>query len=212
MASRLWARREMAAGTSRWWMLLISGAAWILLALAILQFNLTSVWSIAILTGVVLCVAAGTEFGVAAIAPGLQWAHALLGVLYLAGGVIAFAWPGSTFLVLAYLIGWYLLFLGTFEVVESLSSRRTELWWLRLITGAATIGIAFWAVHSLTRSATLLVLWVGLGALFRGFNQVFMSFEFRQVHEMTRTGGTSPEVTDLRNESPANRSVTPTGS
>ena len=62
--------------------------------------------------------------------PSWRWAHILLGLIFLIGGFVAFVWPGETFVVLARLIGWYLLFLGTFEVVESLSSRRTDLWWL----------------------------------------------------------------------------------
>jgi uncharacterized membrane protein HdeD (DUF308 family) len=165
--------------------LLISGSLWILFSLAILQFNLTSVWSIAILTGIVLLMAAGTEFGLASIVPDWRWVHIALGALFAIGGLIAFVWPAETFVVLARLIGWYLLFLGTFEIIESLSTRRTDLWWLRLIVGAATVGIAFWAVGSLERSVTLLVLWVGIGALFRGVNQIFLAFEFRRLHEGT---------------------------
>ena len=186
MAIRSEVREVVAGATEYWWVLLISGCVWILLSLAILQFNLTSVWSIAILTGIVLWLAALTEFSLAWMAPSWRWAHVLMGILFVVGGIIAFVWPGETFLVLARLIGWYLLFLGTFEVVESLSSRRTDLWWLRLIGGAATIGIAFWAVDSLNRSVTLLILWVGIGALFRGVSQVFLAFEYRQVHEQTK--------------------------
>jgi uncharacterized membrane protein HdeD (DUF308 family) len=205
MAMRSWAGRLAAEETRFWWLLLVSGAAWILLSLAILQFNLTSVWSIAILTGIVLFAAALTEFAVAAITPSWTWARVLLGVAFIIGGVVAFAWPKETFLVLADLIGWYLLFLGTFEVVESLSSRRTELWWLRLIVGAATIAIAFWAVHSLERSVTLLILWVGIGALIRGLNQIFLAFEFRAVHERAASIGTSSSAGrsyDIREERP----------
>lgn len=72
-----------------------------LLSLAILQFNLTSVGSIAILTGVVLCLVAGTEFTMTAVAPTWKAAHALLGIVFLAGGVTAFGWTGATFVVLA---------------------------------------------------------------------------------------------------------------
>jgi uncharacterized membrane protein HdeD (DUF308 family) len=186
MFTRSWAAKEVEGATSYWWVLLISGAVWILLSLAILQFNLTSVWSIAILTGIVLFMAAGTEFGLASMVPSWRWAHILLGLIFLIGGFVAFVWPGETFVVLARLIGWYLLFLGTFEVIESLSSRRTDLWWLRLIAGIATVGIAFWAVGSLERSVNLLVLWIGLGALFRGVDQLFMAFEFRHIHEGTK--------------------------
>ncbi len=94
---------------------------------------------------------------------------------------------------MARLIGWYLLFLGTFQVIESFAARRTELWWLRLLSGIATIAIAFWAVGSLDRSATVLVLWVGLGALLHGINQVFLAFEFRQVYDASRSVTAGPE-------------------
>lgn len=186
--------------TSYWWVLLVTGCFWLLVALAVLQFSLVSVWSIALLTGAVLCLAALTELFMAAIVPSWKWAHALLSVLFLAGGILAFAWPGSTFLVLSRLIAWYLLFYGTFEVVEALSLRRTDIWWLRLIGGAVTIGIAFWAVGSLSRSAAILVLWVGIGALFRGLNQIFLAFEFRSAHEEAKR-------LDLRSEA----SVRPEG-
>ena len=198
MALRSWAGNQIVGATRYWWLLLVSGGLWVLASLAILQFDLTSVWSIAVLTGIVLCVAAGTEFGMSGIAPSMRWAHALLGIFFLAGGIAAFAWPAATFVVLARLIGWYLIFLGAFEVTESVASRRTDLWWLRLITGAATIAIAFWAVHSFARSATLLVLWVGLGALFLAFSQIFLAFEFRQAYEAGKHMAGSSRSVDLR--------------
>lgn len=198
MTLRSWAGNQIVEGTRYWWLLLVSGSLWVLLSLAILQFDLTSVWSIAVLTGIVLCVAAVTEFGIASMAPSWGWAHALLGVAFLIGGIVAFAWPAETFIVLARLIGWYLLFLGTFEVVESLSTRRTELWWLRLIAGIATIAIAFWAVESFTRSATLLVLWVGIGALMHGITQFFMAFELRSVYEAGKSMAGPKEKVDVR--------------
>ena len=197
MLFRTWTGKEVADATSYWWLLLVSGSLWVVLAVAVLQFNLTSVWSIAILTGIVLIMAALGELGMSALAPNWKWAHALMGVLFLVGGIIAFAWPGETFVVLARLIAWYLLFLGIFEVVEAMAFRRTELWWLRLIGGAATIGIAFWAADSLERSATVLVLWVGLGILFRGVDQIFLAFEFRHIHESAEwvVGGSQPSAT-----------------
>jgi uncharacterized membrane protein HdeD (DUF308 family) len=186
--------KGMTEATSKWWVLLISGSAWVVLSMAILQFNLTSVWSIAVLTGVVLLMAATTEFGIAALAPRWSFAHVLLGLALVIGGVMAFAWPAATFVVLARLVSWYLIFLGTFEIVESLSY-RWELWWLRLIAGIASIAIAFWAANSFVRSATLLVLWVGIAALMRGVTQMFLAIEWRDVHEQAKKeAGPAPSV------------------
>lgn len=205
------ARRLVADATGYWWVLLVSGGFWILFSLAILQFDLRSVWSIAILTGIVLLLAGMTELAVAFITLRLKWAHFLLAVFFLIGGIVAFAWPGETFLVLSRLIGWYLLFLGTFEIIESLSSPRHELWWLRLILGAATVGVAFWAAQSLERSATLLILWVGLGALFRGVNQILLAFQFRDVHETAKSAAGRSGPPGQPQADGTGRPVTPTG-
>jgi uncharacterized membrane protein HdeD (DUF308 family) len=65
---------------------------------------------------------------------------------------------------------------------------------LRLIAGAVTVGIGFWAVDSLERSVTRLVLWVGIAALFRGVNQIFLAFEFRHLHEATKPSAASSQM------------------
>ena len=152
------ARRAVIADAARhWWMLLVAGICWVVISLAILQFDLTSVWSIAILTGIVLIFAGVDEMFTAAVSPNWKWVHGLLAVLFLAGGVIAFAWPQSTFEVIARLFAWYLLFKGTFDVVIAVENRTYELWWLLLITGIAEIVLAFWAVGYQGRAAALLI-------------------------------------------------------
>ncbi|MGZ4619607.1 MAG: HdeD family acid-resistance protein [Frankiaceae bacterium] len=183
------ARRAVLADAARhWWMLLVAGICWVLISLAILQFDLTSVWSIAILTGIVLIFAGVDEVFTAAVSPNWKWVHGLLAVLFLAGGVIAFAWPQSTFEVIARLFAWYLLFKGTFDVIIAVENRTYELWWLLLITGIAEIVLAFWAVGYQGRAAALLILWVGIGALFRGVTNIFVAFQLRSLRDRLPPG------------------------
>jgi uncharacterized membrane protein HdeD (DUF308 family) len=80
---------------------------------------------------------------VAALGRSWRWAHALFGVFMVGAGVVALAWPEATFIALAAVIGWFLLFQGTLDVVVSLFV-RFQLWWLRLVVGLAGILIAFW--------------------------------------------------------------------
>ncbi len=183
------ARRAVLADAARhWWMLLVAGICWVLISLAILQFDLTSVWSIAILTGIVLIFAGVDEIFTAAVSPSWKWVHVLLAVLFLGGGVIAFAWPQSTFEVIARLFAWYLLFKGTFDVIIAVENRAYELWWLLLITGIAEIVLAFWAVGYQGRAAALLILWVGIGALFRGVTNIFVAFQLRSLRDRLPPG------------------------
>ena len=88
MFTRGWAAKEVTGATSYWWVLLISGAVWILLFTG--NFAVQShvgVVKIAILTGIVLFMAAGTELGLASMVPSWRWAHILLGLIFLIGGL-----------------------------------------------------------------------------------------------------------------------------
>src|SRR3954471_18369806 len=91
------------------WALLAMGIVWIVLSFVLLQFTYTSITAIAVVIGILLLLAGAAEFAEAFLAPGWKWAHALLGVFFIAGGIWSFAYPGQTFGTLAILFGWYLL-------------------------------------------------------------------------------------------------------
>lgn len=165
------------------WLMLLVGIAWILLSFLLLQFTWRSITALSALVGIVLIVAAVSEGFETFMAPGWKWAHALLGILFLLGGIWAFAYPGQTFGSLAILFGWYLLFKGTFDVVLSFMMRGFPLWWMRLISGFIEIGLAFWTVGYPGRSASLLVLWVGFGALMRGIVTIVLAFHVRSARK-----------------------------
>lgn len=169
-------------GISRaWWIFLVTGLLWIFVSLLVLQFDQTSVNTITFLVGFVLILASIEEIFHAIVLPGWRWLHGVLGLVFLGGAVAAFTYPEWTFGALAILISWFLLIRGTFEVVAALSNRDVELWWLELVLGIAMILVAFWAIGYPGRSGYLLVLWVGLGALFRGIAQIVMAFQVKKL-------------------------------
>jgi uncharacterized membrane protein HdeD (DUF308 family) len=165
------------------WLMLCVGIAWILLSFLLLQFTWRSITALTALVGIVLIVAAVSEGFEMFMAPGWKWAHALLAILFLLGGIWAFAYPGETFGTLAILFGWYLIFKGTFDVVLAFMMRGFPLWWMRLISGFIEIGLAFWVVGYPGRSASLLVLWVGFGALMRGIVTIVLAFHLRSARK-----------------------------
>lgn len=177
-----------------WWVPLVVGAAWLVLAMVILQFDIGSVRTISWLLGLVLVVAALDQLGDVAAAPGWRWLHAVLGVAYLAGGVAAFAWPDMTFLVAAHLLAWYLLLKGVTDIVVSLAERdRLQYWGALLAVGVLEAGVAFWAVGYDGRSVALLVLWVGFGAIAKGVTNILLAFELRAVPDEA-AGAAAPAV------------------
>jgi uncharacterized membrane protein HdeD (DUF308 family) len=172
------ARRRVAG---LWWVLLITGIIWVLISLVVLSFSPSSVATIGYLVGVVLVVAGFTEFLEAAMGVGWRWVHALVGVLFVVAGVLSFLEPFQTFGILALLIGWYLLIRGTMEVAFALAARRElPLWGLLLIAGIIEIAIGVWAIGSPARSAWLLIIWVGIGAMIRGITEIIDSVHLHE--------------------------------
>jgi uncharacterized membrane protein HdeD (DUF308 family) len=168
-----------------WWIFLVAGLVWIFVSLMVLQFDQTSINTISAIVGIVFFLAAVEEGLHAVFVSGWRWLHLLLTALFIVGGVWSFAYSTMTFGVLALLLGWFFLIGGTFAIVGSLMNRGAELWWLELITGILMVAVAFWAVGDPDRSGWLLVLWVGLGAFFRGLNRIVFAFEVRSLTRMS---------------------------
>jgi uncharacterized membrane protein HdeD (DUF308 family) len=175
--------RLVERGTSRWWIPLTIGILWLIYAFIVLSFTYRTIWAIAIFAGIAFIAAGTVEFVLAAVLDSWQWLHALAGVVCIAAGIVAFAWPDQTFLVLAAIIGWFLLFRGTFNIVESLLVKDyVEQWWLILITGILQVGIALWAVGYAGRSIAVLVVWVGAWALTEGVMNIWAAFRLRSIN------------------------------
>lgn len=162
-----------------WWLFLVTGVVWILFSLMVLQFDLRSVVAIGWLTGFAFMVAGFNEFMVMFVVRGWRWLHAVLGILFIITGILAIAWPDQTFVVLANLVAWFLLFKGTLDIIVAFATKGRELWWVQLVVGILNIVIAFWAAGYPGRSAVLLILWVGIAALTRGITELVMAFQLK---------------------------------
>ena len=174
-------RDDLRAVGTAWWIFLVMGIVWIFVSLLVLQFDQTSVNTITAIVGIVVLLASAQELFHTIVLPGWRWLHTILALVFLVAGIGAFAYSEWTFGALALLLCWFLLIGGTFEVIASLMNRDVDLWWLGLIAGTAMILIAFWAAGYPGRSASLLVLWVGLAALFRGIGQIVMAFQVKKL-------------------------------
>ncbi len=169
---------------SHWWIFLITGTAWLFLALIMFRFNITSAKSIGILAGIVFLVAALFEFAMTAIVKGGWWKalNAILGVLLVLGAIFSFIHPENTFVAVASVTGFMFLFTGILDVIVALSD-RTGVWWIRLTVGIVCIGLGFWAAGDFSRKATLLVAWVAAFALLRGISSFLIAFALRGAHK-----------------------------
>jgi len=174
-------REDLRSFGKAWWLFLVAGVLWMWVGFAVLSFSSASFRIIALMVGFVFILAGIEELVSAFVMEGWRWLHAVMGLVFLAGGVFAFAYPGQTVGTLAILIAWFLLIKGTFDVCVAIAGHGTHLWWLLLMAGLFEIAVAVWAIGYPGRSAYLLVLWVGLSALFRGLGEIVMAFQVRQL-------------------------------
>jgi uncharacterized membrane protein HdeD (DUF308 family) len=171
-----------------WWVFLLLGLAWFLIAWLVLRLNTTSIATVGVLLGVVFLFAAINDLGVAAVASGgwKVWYYVMAAIFFL-GALYGFFRPVNTFFALASVLGLILILYGTFEIIQGVASREVNpYWWLNLVTGILLILLAFWVsgsdrVYALAQRTYLILFWVGFLALFRGFEQIFLAFTVRRA-------------------------------
>jgi uncharacterized membrane protein HdeD (DUF308 family) len=177
------AQRTLGRVLPPWWLFLITSIGWMLVGVILLRFDYVSVNAIAILFGIVAIAAGVLEIGVTMLARG--WWKLLYGVLavaFVAAGIVSFIHPGDTFVALAAVISFVLIFAGTFDIITAISARREiEVWWLQLIAGIVYLALGFWAAGYYGRSAVLLVAWVAAFAIIRGVTNIVLAFRVREL-------------------------------
>src|SRR4029453_10473688 len=111
-------------GARYWWVFLVSGILWLLLAWLVLRMNQTSIAAVGVLLGVVFLLAGINEVGAATLASGgwKVW-HYILAVIFFLGALYGFVRPVNTFFALASVLGLILVFYGAFEIIQGVASR-----------------------------------------------------------------------------------------
>ena len=164
-----------------WWLFLITGIGWAIVGLIVLRFNYTSVHAISLLFGFVAIAAGVMEVVMTFVVPG--WWKLLNGVLalaFIAAGVVALIHPGNTFVALAAVFSFVLVFAGMFDIIMSIASRHEiDVWWLQLIGGIILLFLGIWAAGDYGRSAVVLIAWVAAFALIRGVRDIVYAFRIR---------------------------------
>jgi uncharacterized membrane protein HdeD (DUF308 family) len=109
------------------------------------------------------------------------WVLLLRGVLAIAFGVAAYAWPGLTLATLVMFFAAFVLVDGVFDVFHALQTRKEhENWWVLLLEGL--LGIAF-GVITWTRpgvTVTVLLLLIAFWALATGILRIIMAIRLRK--------------------------------
>jgi uncharacterized membrane protein HdeD (DUF308 family) len=183
--------RESAPGNSilaslakYWWVQLIIGAAWLVIAVVVLKFNHASVVTVGVLTGVLFLAFAAEEFVLAAVDDGAtKWLWGFFGAVLTVSGVVALFHPVATFSGLADILGFVFLLIGIMWMVQAFAERAVnDLWWMTLISGMLMTVLAFFTAGEffLERAYTLLV-FVGIWAIMKGITGIVRAFQVREL-------------------------------
>jgi uncharacterized membrane protein HdeD (DUF308 family) len=184
-------RREATGFAKNWWLFLITGLAWLLIAVIVLRFDIASIATVGILIGIMFLGAAFNEFlASSTVSGGWKFVHLALGVLFILGAIWGFFRPVNTFYALASILGLLLVFMGAIAIVGALLSRENNpMWGLGLAVGILEILLAIWVSQRFYPArADLILLWVGFMAIFKGIGEIVMAFELHHAKKQLDSG------------------------
>jgi uncharacterized membrane protein HdeD (DUF308 family) len=171
--------------TGLWWLWLISGIAWVIIALVVLQFDSASATTVGVIIGLMFLFSGIEQLFIATVADSMKWVWALFGVLLVVAGIISLIQPKSTFHGIADILGFLFLLVGVFWTVQAFVDKAdNDLWWLGLVSGILMIILAFWTSGQFfIDKAFLLIVLAGVWALLHGMNDFVKAFALRSAHK-----------------------------
>lgn len=150
-----------------WWVLALAGVFSILFGLAALFWPGLTIFVLVALFGVYAIAYGLVELANVFKAIGENrtwWTHLLIGLISLGAGVVVFAWPGITSLVLLFAIAFWAIAIGVAEVLAGLFQAQFGL----LIAGAISVVFGFILLANPIAGALALVTVIGVFAIVRG--------------------------------------------
>jgi uncharacterized membrane protein HdeD (DUF308 family) len=169
-----------------WWLVLLRGVLAVLFGLFALFAPGATLLALVYVFG-----AYAVLDGVTAVVAGVRhrrqeahWVwHLVEGVISVLAGIVAFAWPGITALVILYVVAFWSVFTGVSEIMESFAMRRrgSPTWGWMLAAGV--LGVLFGIVLLVAPGGGLLtLLWlVGVYSVVFGVIVVVWAFRLRSA-------------------------------
>jgi uncharacterized membrane protein HdeD (DUF308 family) len=165
-----------------WWLLLLRGIA------AIVFGVLTFVWpGLTLLTLLFLYGAFALVDGILSLAaaimggvPAPRWWLAIVGILGLAAGILTFAWPGVTALVLLLFIAFWAIATGVMQIVGAIRLRKEiDNEWLLIFCGVLSVIFGLILIAQPQTGALALAFVIGFYAILEGIGLVGLSLRLR---------------------------------
>jgi uncharacterized membrane protein HdeD (DUF308 family) len=109
-----------------------------------------------------------------------QWALLIEGVIGIIAGILTFAWPAITAIVLLYVIAFWAIFTGVFEIIAGIRLRKAITnEWLLVVMGVLSLLFGLLILVAPVVGALTIVLWIGAYALVFGVFLLALAFRLR---------------------------------
>jgi uncharacterized membrane protein HdeD (DUF308 family) len=188
----------LAALARNWWALLLRGIcamlfgvmalAWPGITLSILIFLFGFYALFDGIAAIVLGIGAAT--GTAGTAGGRRWWEmVLVGILAVIAGIMAFAWPGETAVILLFIIAISSIVRGVMEIVAAIRLRRViEREWLLGLAGVVSIAFGLLLLARPGAGAMAVIWIIGWYAVVFGVIEIALSFRLRGLRSQIDSG------------------------
>ena len=178
---RNWTRAQVEAVSKGWWVLLATGLLSVVAGAAIFFINWT-VGDLVVFVGTLLIIRGALTMFSIPVDGSLRTWSIVLGLVEVLVGVGVFVWPGPALLVVAFSIGWMLLFRGNLTIVGSISSRKyLPYWGVVLVAGIIEAVVALYLLTRPDITLVAAVLAIGFASTFYGVMQIVTAFEVKNL-------------------------------
>jgi uncharacterized membrane protein HdeD (DUF308 family) len=163
-----------------WWALALRGLAAVLFGLLTFFVPAITLVTLVLLFGVYALI--DGFFNVIAFfrVPAHHWALLIEGIVGIIAGVLTFAWPTITAIVLLYVIAFWAIFTGAFEIIAGIRLRKVITnEWLLLGLGALSLLFGILILFAPGVGALAIVLWIGAYACVFGIALLALAFRLR---------------------------------
>lgn len=167
-----------------WWVILLKGVIFIILALIIFQHPVGAVIGLALYIGIALLITGVilTLIALSARKSMQSWGWKFaVGVLDILLGIMLLAHPGVTAVILPFIIGFWVMFYGILLLTDSfgMKSAGVKAWWYQLATGLLTVIIGYLITFNPFAGVLTITILIGIPILLFGVFNVALAFSFK---------------------------------